>query len=71
MRIALVGVVEPFASFADGPLATAAGGALALDTLVVAPAGNDGPAGPGYGNVAAPGGSPGALGVGGGRLASA
>ena len=63
VRIALVGVVEPFASFPDGPLARAAAGALALDTLVVAPAGNDGAAGPGYGNVAAPGGVAGALGV--------
>ena len=45
-RIALVGVVEPFASFPDGPLARAGRGALALGTLVVAPAGNDGPAGP-------------------------
>jgi subtilisin family serine protease len=62
-RIALVGVVEPFASFADGPLARAASGALELGTLVVAPAGNDGAAGPGYGSVAAPGGAPGALGV--------
>ena len=53
-RIALVGVVEPFSSFPDGPLARAGRGALALDTLVVAPAGNDGPAGPGYGSVAAP-----------------
>ena len=44
-RIALVGLVEPFVSFADAPLARAAAGALALDTLVVAPAGNDGPAG--------------------------
>ena len=63
VRIALVGVVEPFASFPDAPLATAAAGALDLDTLVVAPAGNDGPAGPGYGSVAAPAGAPGALGV--------
>ena len=63
VRIALVGVVEPFASFPDSPLATAAAGALALDTLVVAPAGNDGPAGPGFGSIAAPGGVPGALGV--------
>ena len=45
-RIALVGVAEPFASFADGPIARAVEGALALDTLVVAPAGNDGAAGP-------------------------
>ena len=62
-RIALVGVVEPFASFPDGPLARAGRGALALGTLVVAPAGNDGPAGPGYGSVAAPAGTTGVLGV--------
>ncbi|HEX2302842.1 MAG TPA: S8 family serine peptidase [Gaiella sp.] len=63
VRVALVGVVEPFASFPDGPLARAGRGALALGTLVVAPAGNDGPAGPGYGSVAAPAGTSGALGV--------
>ncbi len=62
-RVALVGVVEPFASFPDGPLARGARGALALGTLVVAPAGNDGAAGPGYGSVAAPAGTNGALGV--------
>ena len=45
-RIALLGVVEPFASFADSPEAQAVDGALALDMLVVAPAGNDGAAGP-------------------------
>lgn len=63
-RIAVVGVAEPFAAFADGPLARAVAGAAALDTLVVAPAGNDGPAGPGYGSVAGPGGAPAALTVG-------
>ena len=63
-RVALVGVVEPFAGFADGPLARAVAGAMRLDTLVVAPAGNDGPAGPGYGSVAGPGGAPAALTVG-------
>ncbi|MEN3311239.1 MAG: minor extracellular serine protease Vpr [Actinomycetota bacterium] len=63
-RVALVGVVEPFAAFADGPLARAADGATRLDTLVVAPAGNDGPAGPGYGSVAGPGGAPAVLTVG-------
>ncbi len=62
-RVALVGVVEPFASFPDGPLARGADGALTLGTLVVAPAGNDGPAGPGFGSVASPGGAAGALGV--------
>ena len=36
-------------------------GAAALDTLVVAPAGNDGPAGPAYGSVGGPGGAPEAL----------
>jgi hypothetical protein len=62
-RVALVGVVEPFASFPDSPLARAGRGALALGTLVVAPGGNDGPAGPGYGSLAAPVGATGALGV--------
>ena len=63
-RVALVGVAEPFAGFADGPVARAAAGATRLDTLVVAPAGNDGPAGPGYGSVAGPGGAPAVLTVG-------
>jgi subtilisin family serine protease len=63
-RVALVGVAEPFAAFPDGPLARASAGALRLDTLVVAPAGNDGPAGPAYGSVAGPGGAPDVLTVG-------
>jgi subtilisin family serine protease len=63
-RIALLGVVEPFASFPDSPEAQAVDGALDLDMLVVAPAGNDGPAGPLFGSIAGPGGSPGALTVG-------
>ena len=63
-RAVLVGVVEPFAAFAQSPLARAAEGALALDTLVVAPAGNDGPAGPSFGSVGGPGGAPAALTVG-------
>jgi hypothetical protein len=63
-RIALVALAEPFAGFTDGPEARAAKGALALDTLVVAPAGNDGPAAPGYGDVAGPGGAPATLAVG-------
>lgn len=62
-RVALIGVVEPYASFADGPLARAVDGSLALDTLVVTPAGNDGPAGPGYGSLAGPGGGLAALSV--------
>src|SRR4029079_12795066 len=77
-RIALVGLAEPFASFAESPesrarvcaggaepLASSAespesravAGALALDTLVVAPAGNDGTAGPLYGSNAGPAGA--------------
>jgi subtilisin family serine protease len=56
-RIALLGVVEPFASFMDSPEAQAIRGAAALDTLVVMPAGNDGSAGPLFGSVAGPGGS--------------
>jgi subtilisin family serine protease len=60
-RIALVGVVEPYASFPDGPLARAVAGATTLDTLVVVPAGNDGRAGPSFGSIAGPGGSPTAL----------
>jgi subtilisin family serine protease len=63
-RIALVGFAEPFAAFADSPSSRAVEGALKLDTLVVAPAGNDGPAGPVYGSISGPGGSPGALTVG-------
>jgi subtilisin family serine protease len=63
-RIALVGVAEPFGGFADSPLALAAQGAMRLDTLVVAPAGNDGPVGPGYGSISGPGGAPAALTVG-------
>jgi hypothetical protein len=59
-----VGVAEPFAAFADGSLARAAAGATRLDTLVVAPAGNDGPAGPGYGSISGPGGAPAVLTVG-------
>ncbi|HZR94408.1 MAG TPA: S8 family serine peptidase [Gaiellaceae bacterium] len=63
-RVALVPLAAPFAAFADGPEARAVAGALALDTLVVAPAGNDGTAGAGYGDVSAPGGAPAALTVG-------
>jgi minor extracellular serine protease Vpr len=63
-RVALIGLAEPFAAFADGPLARAATGATRLDTLVVTAAGNDGPAGPGYGSIGGPGGAPDALTVG-------
>ncbi len=63
-RMALVGFAEPFAAFADSPSARAVAGALELDTLVVAPAGNDGAAGPVYGSISGPGGGPAALTVG-------
>jgi subtilisin family serine protease len=63
-RIALVGVAASYGAFADSPEARAVRGALQLDTLVVAPAGNDGPGGPAYGSVASPGGAPAALTVG-------
>jgi hypothetical protein len=60
-RVAVVGLTEPFAAFADGPVARAVAGAAKLDTLVVVPAGNEGPAGPGYGSIGGPGGAPDAL----------
>jgi minor extracellular serine protease Vpr len=60
-RIALVGAAVSYGAFADSPEARAINGALQLDTLVVAPAGNDGPAGPGYGSISSPGGAPAAL----------
>ena len=60
-RIALIGVVEPYASFPEGPLGRGIAGASALDTMAIVPAGNDGEAGPGYGSIAGPGGAPDAL----------
>jgi hypothetical protein len=60
-RIALIGSAVSYGAFADSPEARAINGALQLDTLVVAPVGNDGPAGPGYGSVSSPGGAPAAL----------
>jgi subtilisin family serine protease len=63
-RIAVLGVAEPFAAFEDSPTAQAVAGALRHDTLVVAPAGNDGPAGASFGNISGPGGSRAALTVG-------
>jgi subtilisin family serine protease len=62
--IALAPVVEPYAAFADSPEARAVTGAIDLGTLVVAPSGNDGPVGVGFGSVGAPGAAPDALAVG-------
>ena len=63
-RVAVVGLAEPYISFADAPESRAVDGALDLDTLVVAPAGNDLPAGPAFGSISGPGGASGALTVG-------
>jgi minor extracellular serine protease Vpr len=62
--IALVGGVEPYAAFADSPEARAVAGAASLGTLVVAPVGNDGRPGAGFGTVAAPAAASEALAVG-------
>ncbi|TMM02623.1 MAG: hypothetical protein E6G02_11045 [Actinobacteria bacterium] len=69
-RIALVPLAAPYAAFADSPDARAVEGALNLDTLVVAAAGNDGPAGPAFGSMSSPGASPAALSVGAADLRS-
>ncbi len=61
VRIALVGVVEPYAAFPDGPLAQAVAAATGLDVLVVVPAGNDGRVGPSFGSIGGPSGAPDAL----------
>jgi subtilisin family serine protease len=63
-EIALVGGVQPYAAFAHSPDARAIAGAAQLGTLVVAPVGNDGRPGPGFGTVAAPAAAPDALAVG-------
>jgi subtilisin family serine protease len=60
-RVALIGLTEPYASFADSPEARAVDGALALDTLVVVPAGNGGRAGPAFGSIDGPAGAARAL----------
>ncbi|GIU94652.1 MAG: hypothetical protein KatS3mg012_1109 [Gaiellaceae bacterium] len=63
-RVAVVGLVEPYAAFAEGVLARGVAGATTLDTLVVVPAGNDGRAGPIFGSIGGPAGAPAALTVG-------
>jgi minor extracellular serine protease Vpr len=63
-RIAVIPLAEPFGAFEDDPLSRAAAGAADLDTLVVVPAGNDGPAGPVFGSLSGPAGAPAALTVG-------
>jgi hypothetical protein len=63
-RVALVGVNAPYAGFRDSPEARAARGAAKLGTLVVAPAGNEGPARPPNGVVGSPGAARSALAAG-------
>jgi subtilisin family serine protease len=70
-RVALAALVEPYAAFADGPEARAVAGATALGTLVIAAAGNDGPADGSFGTIGAPGGAPAALTVGAADLRAA
>jgi minor extracellular serine protease Vpr len=64
VRVAVIGLAEPYAAFGDGPEAAAVSGAVDLDTLVVAAAGNNGPAGPRYGSIGGPGAASAALTVG-------
>ena len=52
--VALVGVVSPYAGFDHAPEADAARAAAELGTLVVAPAGNQGPGGGRYGTIGSP-----------------
>ena len=63
-RVTLIALSEPFSAFPGGPLSDAVAGAVALDSLVIVPAGNDGPGGPGFGSIGGPGGAPAALTVG-------
>jgi hypothetical protein len=64
VRVALVGVNAPYAGFGDSPEAEAVRGAGQLGTLVVAPAGNEGPAQPPNGVIGSPGAARAALAVG-------
>jgi subtilisin family serine protease len=63
VRVALIGVSEPYGAFTDDPEALAIQGALELNTVVVAPAGNDGAAGPAFGSIGGPAAAPDAVAV--------
>jgi subtilisin family serine protease len=63
-RVAVAAVAAPFAGFDDAPEARAVAALDTLGTVVVAPAGNDGPTGGRFGTLASPGGAPDALTVG-------
>jgi len=69
--VALVGVNSPYAGFARSPEARAALAALDLGTLVVAPAGNEGPRTGRFGTIGSPAGAPAVLAVGATRAAGA
>lgn len=62
--VALIGVSSPYAGFASAPEADAVAGALALGTVVVAPAGNEGRRAGRFGTIGSPGAAPAALAVG-------
>jgi hypothetical protein len=64
LPVALVGVNAPYAGFEDSPEAEAVAGATDLGTLVVAPAGNDGPSAGRFGTVGSPAAASGAVAVG-------
>jgi hypothetical protein len=61
--VALVGLNSPYAGFGSSPEARALRGAAALGTLVVAPAGHEGPAAGSTGTVGSPAAAPEALAV--------
>jgi hypothetical protein len=61
--IALVGVSSPYSAFPDSPEAESVRAAQAIGTLVIAPAGNEGPAAGAYGTIGAPAAAPEALAV--------
>ncbi len=63
-RVAVAAVAAPFAAFDDAPEARAIAALDKLGTVVVAPAGNDGPTGARYGSLASPGSAAEALTVG-------
>jgi hypothetical protein len=62
--VALVGVNSPYAGFDDSPEAEAVAGVSAAGTLVVAPAGNEGPRVGRVGTIGSPAAAPDALAVG-------
>ncbi len=68
--IALVGVNSPYSGFDDAPEAKAVRAAAGLGTLVIAPAGNEGPGSGAFGTIGSPAASPAALAVGAGEKAA-